>query len=173
MPYIQLVEFDTTHQTDEVRRAFDAWLDASRGQRTLRMAVVATDHDRPNHFWELLEFASEDDAAQVAELPETKAAYQRWSSLLEGEPAFHNLDVVEQVGGRRGVRRLVSPPGEPRAAGESPPCSGEQSTPLRRDHDMWPLRAPRIDAFLTTRIRDRCSARCPNIPLIEIHLRQG
>jgi len=102
MPYIQLVEFNTKHQADEVRRAFDAWLDASRGQRTLRMAVVATDHDRPNHFWELLEFASEDDAAQVAELPETKAAYQRWSSLLDGEPAFHNLDVVEQVGGAEG-----------------------------------------------------------------------
>ena len=61
-----------------------------------------TDHDRPNHFWELLEFASEDDAAQVAELPETKAAYQRWSSLVDGEPAFHNLDVVEQVGGAEG-----------------------------------------------------------------------
>ena len=102
MPYIQLVEFDTKHQADEVRRAFDAWLDASRGQRTLRMAVVATDHDRPDHFWELLEFASVDDAAQVAELPETKAAYQRWSSLLDGEPAFHNLDVVEQVGGAEG-----------------------------------------------------------------------
>ena len=102
MPYIQLVEFNTRHHADEVRRAMDAWLDASRGQRTLRMAVVATDHDRPNHFWELLEFASEDDAAQVAELPETKAAYQRWSSLLDGEPAFHNLDVVEQVGGAEG-----------------------------------------------------------------------
>ena len=33
---------------------------------------------------------------------ETKAAYQRWSSLLDGEPAFHNLDVVEQVGGAEG-----------------------------------------------------------------------
>ena len=102
----------------------DAWLDASRGQRTLRMAVVATDHDRPNHFWELLEYASEDDAAQVAELPETKAAYQRWSSLLDGEPAFHNLDVIEQIGGAEGVRRLVSPPGQPRAPGESPAWSG-------------------------------------------------
>src|SRR6202158_5195463 len=102
MPYIQLVEFNTRHQADEVRRAMDAWLDASRGQRPLRMAVFATDHDRPHHFWELLEFASEEDAAQVAELPETKAAYQRWSSLLDGEPAFHKLDVVQQVGGAEG-----------------------------------------------------------------------
>lgn len=102
MPYIQLIEFTTRHQVDEVRRAMDAWLDASRGRRALRMAVVAKDHECPNHFWELLEYASEDDAAQVAELPETKAAYQRWSSLLDGEPTFHNLDVVEQVGGAEG-----------------------------------------------------------------------
>src|ERR1700681_3036800 len=102
MPYIQLVEFNSRHQADELRRAFDAWLDASRGQRTPGMAVVATDHDRPNHFWELLELASEDDAAQVAEPPETKAAYQRCSTPLEGKPAFHNLDVVEQVGGAEG-----------------------------------------------------------------------
>jgi len=99
MPYIQLVEFDTRHQADEVRSAMDAWLDASRAQRTLRMAVVAADHDRPNHYWELLEFASEHDAAEIAGLPETKAAFERWSSLLDGEPTFHNLDVVEQVGG--------------------------------------------------------------------------
>ena len=52
MPYIQLVEFNTKHQADEVRRAFDAWLDASRGQRTLRLAVVVTDHDCPDHIWE-------------------------------------------------------------------------------------------------------------------------
>jgi quinol monooxygenase YgiN len=99
MPYIQLVEFDTRHQVDEVRRAMDDWLDQSRGQRALRMAVVAVDHDRPNHYWELLEFASAEDAARNAERAETKAAFTKWSSLLDGEPTFHNLDVVEQVGG--------------------------------------------------------------------------
>ena len=98
MPYIQLVEFDSRHPVDEVRSAMDTWLDATQGQRALRMAVVATDHDRSNHYWELLEFASEKDAAKNAELPETKAAYESWSRLLDGEPTFHNLDVVEQVG---------------------------------------------------------------------------
>jgi quinol monooxygenase YgiN len=99
MPYIQLVEFDTRHPVEEVRSAMDAWLDATRGQRALRMAVVATDHDRPHHYWELLEFASAEDADNNLERPETKAAFKKWSSLLDGEPTFHNLDVVEQVGG--------------------------------------------------------------------------
>src|SRR6266542_3239293 len=103
MQYIQLVEFDTSHPPDEVRRAMDAWLDASRGRRSLQMAVVATDHDRPNHFWELLEFSSEGEAAEVAGLPETKVAYDHWARLLDGEPVFHNLDVVEQVGGPEGI----------------------------------------------------------------------
>jgi quinol monooxygenase YgiN len=98
MQYIQLVEFDTNHPVDEVKRALDTWLEASRGKRTLHLAVVAADHDRPNHYWELLEYASEQDAVGTAELPETKAAFERWSRLLEGEPTFHNLDVVEQVG---------------------------------------------------------------------------
>jgi hypothetical protein len=99
MPYIQLVEFDTQNPVEDVRRAMDAWLDVTGGQRFLRMAVVAADHDRPNHYWELLEFASEKQATKVADMPEAKKAYEKWSNLLDGEPTFHNLDVVEQVGG--------------------------------------------------------------------------
>ena len=35
---------------------------------------------------------------KTAELPQTKAAFKRWSRLLDGEPAFRNLDVAEQAG---------------------------------------------------------------------------
>ncbi len=99
MQFIQLVEFHTGHPVNELRDAMDAWLGASRGKRTLQMAVVAAEHDHPDHYWELLEFASEGDAAKSVELPETKAAYGRWAKLLDGEPVFHNLDVMEQFGG--------------------------------------------------------------------------
>ena len=108
MRYIQLVEFDTNHPVIEVQQALDAWLAASRGKRTLHMAVVAADHDRAHHYWELLEYSSEEEASKTAGLPETKAAYDRWSALLDGEPTFHNLDVVEQVGAPEG---LVDGPG--------------------------------------------------------------
>ena len=83
---------------NKVKQALDAWLEASRGKRTLHMAVVAADHDHPNHYWELLEYTSEPDAVKTAELPETKAAFELFFILLDGEPTFHNLDVVEQVG---------------------------------------------------------------------------
>jgi hypothetical protein len=97
--YIQLIEFDSSHPVEEIQHALDDWLAATRGKRTLRMAIVAADHERPNHYWELLEFPSEEEANRSSELAETKAAYDRWASLLDGEPAFHNLDVVEHVEG--------------------------------------------------------------------------
>jgi hypothetical protein len=99
MQYIQLVEFDASSPLDEVREAMDAWLAVSRGKRPLQMAVVAADHDRPDHYWQLLMFPSERDAAESSQLPETKWAFENWSKLLDGEPVFHNLDVVNQLGG--------------------------------------------------------------------------
>jgi hypothetical protein len=45
----------------------------SPSSATLHMAVVAADDDRPNHHWELLEYTSEQDAVNTAELPKTNA----------------------------------------------------------------------------------------------------
>lgn len=45
----------------------------------------------------LLEFSSEEEANRRSEPAETKPLDERWASLLDGEPAFHNLDVVEHV----------------------------------------------------------------------------
>jgi hypothetical protein len=115
MRYIQLVEFNTNHPVDEIQQALDAWLAESSGKRTLHMAVVAAEHDRPNHYWELLEYASEQEAAKTTELPETKAAYDRWSSLLDGEPTFHNLAVIEQVGAPEGSVEGLGPAPTPGA----------------------------------------------------------
>jgi hypothetical protein len=97
MRYIQLVEFDSAAAPEDVRASLDDWVAATQGKRTLETAIVATDHERPNHYWELLEFSSEDEAAKSNGLPETKAAYDRWLQLLSGDPVFHNLDVVEHI----------------------------------------------------------------------------
>jgi hypothetical protein len=97
--YIQLVEFRSSHPVDEVRRALDDWLSVTTGKRRLETAILAVEHEQPNHYWELLEYPSEEAATNASELPETKAAYDRWIVLVDGDPAFHNLDVVEQVEG--------------------------------------------------------------------------
>jgi hypothetical protein len=99
MQFIQLVEFYSQSPVNELRDSMDAWLGASHGKRALQMTVLAAERDQPNHYWELLEYPSEAEANSSAELPETQAAYNRWAGLLEGEPVFHNLDVMEQYGG--------------------------------------------------------------------------
>ena len=99
MRYIQLVEFHSSQPPGEVRQALDEWLAATRGKRTLEAAIVAVEHEQPHHYWERLEYPSEADAVAASELPETKAAYDRWMALVDGQPLFHNLDVVEQVDG--------------------------------------------------------------------------
>jgi hypothetical protein len=114
MQYIQLVEFDTSHPAGAVREALDEWLAISRGKRTLQMSLVAADHDRPNHYWQLLMFPSEQEAAESARLPETEAAFEKWSELLDSEPVFHNLDVVANLGGPTAPRvdwRAATTPG--------------------------------------------------------------
>ncbi|MGB0094799.1 MAG: hypothetical protein WBP81_19980 [Solirubrobacteraceae bacterium] len=103
MQFIQLVEFDASHSVEKVRDAMDDWLAISRGKRPLQMALVAADHDRPNHYWNLLMFPSEREAIESSQLPETHSAFQRWSELLDGEPVFHNLDVVNHLGGPSAV----------------------------------------------------------------------
>src|SRR6266853_6549574 len=100
MRYIQLVEFDTNHPVHEVQQALDAWLAASRGKRTLHMAVVAADHDRANHYWELLEYASEQEALKTAELPETK----QWVSHCTSSGRFGVLCCCPGGDGSGGVR---------------------------------------------------------------------
>jgi hypothetical protein len=109
--FIQLVEFRSRTSANDLREALDAWLGASAGKRSLQMAVVAADRDQPDRYWELLEFASEEDANRAVELPETSAAYDHWTKLLDGEPTFHNLDVMQQFGGP------TTPPVEAVAAG--------------------------------------------------------
>jgi hypothetical protein len=99
--FIQLVEFYSKRDVNELRDSMDAWLGASRGKRSLQMTVLAAERGRPDHYWELLEFPSEQGARDSVELPETRVAYERWTNLLDGEPEFHNLDVLEQLGGPR------------------------------------------------------------------------
>lgn len=99
MQFIQLVEFGSRSSANDLREALDTWLGESHGKRSLQMAVVAAERDNPGHYWEVLEFGSEEDAKRAVELPETKAAFERWTKLLDGEPVFHNLDVVQQFGG--------------------------------------------------------------------------
>jgi hypothetical protein len=77
MRYIQLGEFDANRLAHEVQEVLAAWPAVGNGMGTLHMAAVAADHSHPNLYWELPEYASEQETMKTADLPESKAAY-RW-----------------------------------------------------------------------------------------------
>jgi hypothetical protein len=73
--YVQLVEFDSRHPAEEIRQALVA-----RGrarQAHLADGVDAAGHERPHHYWELLEVPSQEEANRSSEPAETKAAHDR------------------------------------------------------------------------------------------------
>ncbi|GAA2817700.1 DUF1059 domain-containing protein [Saccharopolyspora taberi] len=93
MNFVQLIEFRTKRR-EELNRLLDEWEDVTGGKRTATRAVLTTDHDQPDSFYEFVEFPSYEDAMRNSALPETDALAQRMRELCEGEPTFHNLDVV-------------------------------------------------------------------------------
>jgi hypothetical protein len=98
--YIQLVEFDSRHPAQEIRQALDDWLAPCAGSARCRWRSslrITSARITTGSCWGSRRRRRK--ANRRSELAETKAAYDRWASLLDGEPAFHNLDVVEHVEG--------------------------------------------------------------------------
>lgn len=92
MTFVQLIEFRTTHpeQMDEL---LNSWVSATEGKRTATRAVVASDHDRPDTYVEIVEFPSYEEAMRNSQLPETNDVAQRMMALCDAPVVFRNLDV--------------------------------------------------------------------------------
>ncbi|TDD92403.1 DUF1059 domain-containing protein [Saccharopolyspora karakumensis] len=93
MQFVQLIEFKTRRR-EELSRLLDEWEVRTGGKRTATRAVLAEDHEQPDLYYELVEFPSYDEAIRNSHLPETEELSERMRNLCEGEPTFHNLDVV-------------------------------------------------------------------------------
>ncbi|MEB3367836.1 DUF1059 domain-containing protein [Saccharopolyspora mangrovi] len=93
MEFVQLIEFKTS-RPDELSRLMDEWEERTGGKRTATRAVLTHDHEQPDRYYEFVEFPSYDEAVRNSHLPETDELSQRMRNLCEGEPTFHNLDVV-------------------------------------------------------------------------------
>ena len=94
MAFIQVMEFRTS-RIAEIRAAADEWEKATEGKRTVRRRVLCEDRDDPEHYFNLVFFESYEAAMKNSALPETDALSNELTGLVEGEPAFHNLDVVD------------------------------------------------------------------------------
>jgi low affinity Fe/Cu permease len=92
MAFIQTITI-VTDQIEAMESILDEWIAATAGRRTARRATLTADHDRPNTYVQIVEFASHDAAVENSRLAETGQFAARLAELCSTEPVFHNLDV--------------------------------------------------------------------------------
>jgi hypothetical protein len=87
---IQLIEY-WTDRFDEVDSLLTDWITDSQGQRTATRTRVGQDRHDPQHYIEVLEFNSVEDAELNSQLPVTDAVHQRFVPLCSRGPFFTDL----------------------------------------------------------------------------------
>lgn len=94
MTFVQIIDFKST-DLESVRELTDEWEKSTGGKRTARREILAADRGDPGHYTALVFFDSYESAMENSELPETQAFAQALAALTDGEPVFHDLDVVD------------------------------------------------------------------------------
>lgn len=90
--FVQIMEF-TTSRIDEVETLAEQ-MRAERGPALLAtQAIMGADRDQPGHYMTIVEFTSYDEAMRNSNDPTTGDYAARMAELLDGPPAFYNLDV--------------------------------------------------------------------------------
>ncbi|MCJ8503466.1 hypothetical protein MRU69_01115 [Kocuria flava] len=94
MAFVQLIEY-TTSKPEEVERVVREWEQSSQGKRTARRVLLARDRNDPTRYREIVTFDSYESAMENSHLPETQEYAKKMMDLMDGEPVFHDLDVLE------------------------------------------------------------------------------
>lgn len=94
MGFVQIIEF-TTSRFDEVRALGDEWEAAAGADRRARRRVLCEDRDNRGRYYNIVFFDSYEDAMENSQLPVTQEFSAKMMKLGDGEPTFHNLDVVD------------------------------------------------------------------------------
>lgn len=95
MTFMQIIDYETS-RADEMESLMDEWLKATEGKRTATHEFHTRDRDNPNHFLDIVEFPSYEQAMRNSQLPETQQIAERMQSLCSRQPRFLNLDVQRE-----------------------------------------------------------------------------
>ncbi|MFF5208476.1 hypothetical protein [Streptosporangium sp. NPDC000396] len=93
MSFIQVVEFDTTHEQD-VQRLMDEWRDSTQGEHTATHTTLTRDRTRPGHYVAIVQFPSYEEAMRNSNMPQTDDLAHRMRDLCGGPPRYMDLDVI-------------------------------------------------------------------------------
>ncbi len=93
MAFIQVIELVTT-RPEEVEALIAEWRTNTAGRRTAERGTFTQDREQPNHYVQIVEFPSHEDAMANSDLPETAAFAERLRQLCDEPMTFRNLDVL-------------------------------------------------------------------------------
>jgi steroid delta-isomerase-like uncharacterized protein len=93
MTFVQIIDCQTS-RFDEMDRLLDTWAERTQGRRTATHATVGRDRSRSDHYVEIVEFPSYEEAMRNSKLPETNEIFEQMVALCTQPPTFTDLDVV-------------------------------------------------------------------------------
>ena len=93
MSFVQIIEF-RTGDLDGVRKLDEEWQRATAGKRTARRQIVTRDRNQPDRCLAMVFFDSYESAMENSRLPETEAIAAQYSVFVDGQPVFHDLDII-------------------------------------------------------------------------------
>ena len=93
MSYFQIIEI-RTDDYDTLERHHEEWLASTEGERTVVREWICRDKDRPDTYFVIVEFPSEEAAAVNNDLPATARIGAAMTELALEPPIFRNLDLI-------------------------------------------------------------------------------
>ncbi|GAA4561194.1 ester cyclase [Streptomyces collinus] len=92
-PGLLLIDCKTA-RFSEVNRLMDSWVEQIKGKRTATHSIVGKDRSEPDHYVEIVEYPSYEEAIRNLQLPETSRMFREIVALCDEKPALVGLDVV-------------------------------------------------------------------------------
>jgi hypothetical protein len=94
MAFIQIVEFRTSRfdELQELGREYESHIG---GDNRVRRALLCRDRNDPARHLNIVFFDSHDEAMANSEEAVTQDFAAKMAALVDGDPIFHDLDVVE------------------------------------------------------------------------------
>jgi predicted small metal-binding protein len=133
--FVQVIEFSTTRLA-EFQEIEDRWRDEIGADRTARWAITGADRNAPDRYLQVVGFPDHEAAMANSKHPVTGRFAEQLMALCDGEPVFHDLDVLHP-GGVSGAR------GWPGCSGRAPAsCRSPRPSPSRPTPASSGLRAP-------------------------------
>ncbi|GAA1521294.1 hypothetical protein GCM10009730_31020 [Streptomyces albidochromogenes] len=93
MKFVQIIDYKT-ERSDDMNQLMDRWVEQTKGKRTATHNIIGKDRSRANHYVEIVEFPSHEEAMKNSQLPETDRIFREMVELCDGMPSFTDLDVV-------------------------------------------------------------------------------